>query len=161
MIYYSAAAVERTMKIQEVILRAVARKIRWWEAAEIIGISDRQMGRWKERYEAEEYDGLYDRRKGKPSPRRVPRPMVEKVLGLYREKYFDFNVRHFHEKLKEEEGIELSSRWVKLALQGAGWVKPGRKRGVHRKRCADRCPACGCTWMAASITGSRISAGTT
>jgi transposase len=131
---YSAAAMERTMKIQEVILRAVAKKIRWWQAAEIIGISDRQMRRWKERYEAKGYDGLYDRRKGKPSPRRVPLTTVEKVLGLYREKYFDFNVQHFQEKLQEEEGIQLSYTWVKLALQGAGLVKPGRKRGVHRQR---------------------------
>jgi hypothetical protein len=62
---------------------------------------------------------------------------VERILSLYREKYFDFNVRHFHEKLREEHGIELSYMWVKLALQGAGLVKKGRKRGVqgvHRKR---------------------------
>jgi hypothetical protein len=49
---YSEAAVERTMKIQEVILRALAKKIHWWQAAEIIGISDRQMRRWHRRYEA-------------------------------------------------------------------------------------------------------------
>jgi transposase len=132
--HYSAAAMERTMKIQEVILRALAKKITWWQAAEIIGISDRQMRRWRGRYERYGYDGLYDRRKGKPSPRRVPLETVEAVLGLYREKYFDFNVRHFHEKLVEKQGILLSYTWVKLALQGAGLVKKGRKRGVHRKR---------------------------
>jgi hypothetical protein len=60
--------------------------------------------------------------------------VVEKVLGLYREKYFDFNVRHFHEKLEEEHRIRLSYSWVKLALQGAGLVKKARQRGVHRKR---------------------------
>jgi transposase len=132
--HYSEAAVERTMRIQEVILRALAKKIFWWQAAEIIGISDRQMRRWKRRYERYGYDGLYDRRRGKPSPRQVPLETVERVLSLYREKYFDFNVRHFHEKLREEEGITLSYMWVKLALQGAGLVKKGRKRGVHRKR---------------------------
>jgi hypothetical protein len=56
------------------------------------------------------------------------------VLGLYRERYFDLNVRHFHEKLVAEHGIELSYTWVKAVLQGAGLVKRGRKRGVHRKR---------------------------
>jgi hypothetical protein len=79
------------------------------------------MRRWHRRYEAYSYDGLYDRRRGKPSPRRVPLETVERVLGLYRERYFDFNVRHFHEKPREEERIELSYMWVKLALQGAGW----------------------------------------
>ena len=116
---------ERTLKIQEVILRAVAKKITWWQAAEIIGVSDRTMRRWKERYEEHGYDGLYDRRLGKPSPQRVALVVVERVLGLYHEKYFDFNVRHFHEKLVEEHGRGLSYTWVKLALQGAGRTRPG------------------------------------
>jgi transposase len=131
---YSAAATERMMKIQEVILRAMAKKISWWQAAEIIGISARQMRRWKARYEAYGYDGLYDRRKQRPSPRRVAVEQVEKVLTLYRERYFDFNIRHFHEKLKEEHGIQLSYSWVKAALQGAGLVAKRKQRGVHRKR---------------------------
>jgi len=37
---YSKTAMERAMKVQEVILRAMAKKITWWQAAEIIGISD-------------------------------------------------------------------------------------------------------------------------
>lgn len=125
---------ERAMKIQEIILRAIAKRITWIQAAAIIGISARQMRRMKQRYEEYGYDGLYDRRRGKPSPKRVPLKTVEKVLELYREKYFDFNVKHFHEKLKEEHGIELSYTWVKTALQGAGLVKKERKRGTHRKR---------------------------
>lgn len=80
---YSAAAVERTMKLQEVILRTMGKRITWWQAAEIIGISDRQMRRWKQRYDEFGYDGLYDRRRGQPSPKRVPVEMVEKVLRLY------------------------------------------------------------------------------
>lgn len=148
---YPKAAVERAMKVQEVILRAMARKITWWQAAEIIGISDRQMRRWRERYEEHGYDGLMDRRRGRPSGKRVPLAQVEQVLGLYRERYFDLNVRHFHEKLGEEHGIELSYTWVKQALQGAGLVAKGRKRGVHRKR-RERRPLPG---MLLHIDGSR------
>ncbi len=122
------------MKVQEVILRAMAKKITWWQAAEILGLSDRSMRRWRERYEEFGYDGLFDRRQGKPSPKRVPVALVEQVLGLYRDRYFDLNVRHFHEKLQAEHGVDLSYSWVKLALQGAGLVTRGRQRGVHRKR---------------------------
>jgi transposase len=136
--YYPKAAMERAMKVQDVLLQAMARKITWWQAAEILGISDRHMRRWRERYEAEGYNGLFDRRRGKPSRRRVPVATVEKVFALYREKYFDLNVQHFHEKLAAEHGIELSYTWVKQALQGAGLVARGRKRGVHRKRRARR-----------------------
>ena len=131
---YSRAATERAMKVQEVILRALAKQISWWQAAEIIGISDRQMRRWRERYEQFGFRGLFDRRRGKPSPKRVPLAVVEQVLALYRERYFDLNVCHFHEKLKAEHEIELSYSWVKGVLQGAGLVARGRKRGVHRQR---------------------------
>jgi transposase len=131
---YSRAAVERAMKVQEVLLQAMARKITWYQAAEILGISDRHMRRWRERYEEGGFRALFDRRRGKPSPKRVPMAVVERVLELYREKYFDLNLRHFHEKLESEHQIELSYSWVKGVLQGAGLVARGRKRGVHRKR---------------------------
>ena len=135
---YSKAAMERAMKIQEVILRAMAKKITWWQAAEILGFSDRHLRRIRERYEQFGYESLFDKRRGQPSPKRVPYATVEKVLGLYREKYFDLNVRHFHEKLGEQHGIELSYSWVKTVLQGAGLVARQRQRGVHRKRRARR-----------------------
>jgi transposase len=128
------AAVERAMKLQDVMLRAMARRITWYQAAEILGISCRQMQRWKTRFEHEGYEGLFDRRRGIPSPKRVPLTTVETVLRLYQEEYFDFNVRHFHEKLRTEHDIQLSYTWVKQALQGAGLVKARRKRGKHRKR---------------------------
>ena len=129
-----SAAVERAMKLQDVMLRAMANRITWFQAAEILGISCRQMQRWKTRFEHEGYEGLFDRRRGIPSPKRVPLETVETVLRLYREQYFDFNVRHFHEKLSREHDIHLSYTWVKQALQGAGLVKTRRKRGKHRKR---------------------------
>ena len=148
---YPKAAMERAMKVQDVILQAMAKKITWWQAAEILGISDRHMRRWRERYVEEGYNGLYDRRRGKPSRRRVPVATVEKVFALYRERYFDLNVQHFHEKLQAEHGMELSYTWVKQALQGAGLVARGRKRGVHRKR-RERRPLPG---MLLHIDGSR------
>src|SRR6202049_4365595 len=134
MFSYTMAAMERTMKVQEVILQALAKKISWWQAAEIIGISDRQMRRWRERYEEFGFRGLFDRRRGKPSPKKVPMAVVERVLALYREQYFDLNLRHFQEKLASEHEIGLSYSWVKGIVQGAGLVARGRKRGVHRKR---------------------------
>src|SRR5260370_12227179 len=132
MFSYTQAAMERTMKVQEVILRAMAKKITWWQAAEIIGISDRQMRRWHERYEEFGFRGLFDRRRGKPSPKKVPLAGVEKVLELYREKDFDLNVRHFHEKLQAEHQGGISYSSVKGLLQGAGLVAKCRKRRLHR-----------------------------
>jgi transposase len=131
---YPSLAVERAMKVQDVILRAIGGRILWMQAAEILGISPRTMSRWKWRYEQHGYDGLMDRRHRRPSSRRVPMETVRKVLGLYQQRYADFNVRHFVEKLKEEHGIALSYTWVKNALQGAGLVRRHGRRGAHRRR---------------------------
>jgi transposase len=131
---YSAAETERMMKLHDVLLKAMAKKITWWEAAEIIGVTDRTMRRWRERLESHGYSGLVDRRKAKPSDKRVPVAQVEEVLRLYREEYFDLNMRHFHEKLKEKHEIQLSYTFVQKALQGAGLVARGRKRRKHRRR---------------------------
>lgn len=131
---YPPRAVERAMKVQEVILRAMSGQIKWYQAAEIIGVSPRSMRRWRQRYEKYGYDGLYDRRLKRPSPKRVPVQTVEKVLRLYQDKYRDFNVTHFVEKLHSDEGIELSYSWVKKALQESGLVRKRRRRGTHRRR---------------------------
>ncbi len=151
------------MKVQEVILRAMAKRLTWVQAAAVLGISDRQMRRWHRRYERYGYDGLFDRRRGQPSRKRVPLEIAERVLALYQEKYFDFNVRHFHEKLGEEHGIDLSYTWVKEALQGAGLVNKARQRGVHRRRRQRgvRCPGCCCISTAARTAGFRTSGGMT
>ena len=122
------------MKLQDVLLKAMAKKITWWQAAEIIGVTDRTMRRWRERLEEHGYSGLADRRKGRPSDKRVPLETVETVLKLYQETYHDFNIRHFHEKLREVHQIELSYTWVQKALQGAGLVAKRRKRSKHRRR---------------------------
>jgi transposase len=129
-----ATEAERTMKVQEVILRAMAKKISWWQAAEILGISERTMRRWKFGYETHGFRALYDKRKGKPSWRKTPTAEVERVMALYREHYADLNVVHFHEKLAEEHGIHWSYTWVKNVLQDAGLVKKIRCRRKHLKR---------------------------
>ena len=145
------AELERTMKMQEVILQAMAKKITWWQAAEILGISNRTMRRLKWNYEHYGFKGLLDGRKGKPSWRRVPPGETERILGLYRDRYFDLNVSHFYEKLQFEHGVTLSYTWVKNLLQGAGLIKKRRDRKAHRKR-RPRRPVPG---MLLHIDGSR------
>lgn len=139
------------MKLQDVILKALAGKLLWIEAAEIAGMSVRNMQRMRQRYLTYGYDGLFDQRRGKRSYHRIPTETVEKVLALYRDRYNDLNVRHFHEKLREEHQIQLSYSWVKQALQGAGLVARKAKRRPHRRR-RERKPVPG---MLLHIDGSK------
>ncbi len=126
-------AVERMMKLQEVICRALAGSLTWLQAADILGMEPRSLRRWRARYEAGGKLALYDRRHG-PSPRKAPAPEVARVLRLYRERYHGWNVRHFHRFARREHGVPLSYSFVKLALQEAGLVRKGRARGRHRRR---------------------------
>jgi len=148
---YPARALERAMQIKEVITRAMSGQINWLQAAEIIGITDRSMRRWRERLSVQGYEGLFDRRTRRPSARRIDMARVETMLKLYREKYFDLNVKHFVEKLHSEHQIKLSYTWVKTALQNAGLVKRYAKRGPHRKK-RPRRPLTG---MLLHVDGSR------
>lgn len=131
---YAAAAWEKAMEVQAVILKALSGEIHWFRAAEILGMHPRSVRRWRERYEQHGYHGLIDRRHQRPSQRRVPLVEVERIVRLYREQYAGFNVRHFHEIVRREHGVGLSYSYVKQALQTAGLVKKRRARGRHRHR---------------------------
>jgi transposase len=138
MTHYPHHATERAMKVQEVMLRAMSGQLHWIQAAEILGISDRSMRRWRERYERWGYDGLFDRRWKRPSPKRMPFAKAQQILTLYRERYRGWNVAHFHDQLREHHRMTVSYHWVKLALQGAGLVAKAPRRGGHRLRRARR-----------------------
>jgi transposase len=77
---WPAAEMRRVVKVQEVIMKAMAGKLKWFEAAEILGVTPRTMRRWRQRMEENGYDGLYDYRKRRPGPKRMPVPMLGKVL---------------------------------------------------------------------------------
>lgn len=108
------------------------------EAAEMLGTSVRTFQRWSERYREEGEEGLGDRRLGRPSPRRAPVAEIERMLGLYRDRYSDFTVKHFHEKLVKRHNYRLGYTVTKLHLHAAGLVKPAPRRSAHRKKRARR-----------------------
>jgi transposase len=116
---YSPTAWEQGMRMQDVILRAISGEIHWFQAAEILQMTPRNLRRWRERYERWGYNGLVDKRRC-PSKRRIPLAQLERVLQLYRERYTGFNGRHFHEVVRRDHGITLSYSYVKQALQRSG-----------------------------------------
>jgi transposase len=131
---YSCSAVERAMKVQEVILRAIDRRLTWVQAADILGYSPRTIRRLRRRLQYYGYDGLLDRRRQLPSPKRAPVAEVQRLLALYRERYLGFNVRHFHQLARREHGVRFCYAFVKKALQTAGLVAKHQPRGRHRRR---------------------------
>lgn len=131
---YPCGAVERAMKVQEIILRAVDGQLTWPQAADILGRSPRSIRRLRWRLEHYGYDGLFDRRRQTPSPKRAPVAEVKRVLALYRDRYRGFNVRHFHQLARRQHGVRFCYAFVKAALQAAGLVTKHQPRGRHRRR---------------------------
>lgn len=103
------------------------------EAAELLGISERTFRRWRDRHRDHGPAGLEDRRLH-PSLRRASKPEIERMLGLYRDLYRGFTVKHFHEQLGKRHGYTLGYTVTKLHLQRAGLVTRAVKRSAHRKK---------------------------
>ena len=100
----------------------------------MLGISERTFRRWRDRLRDEGPMGLRDRRIGKPSSRRAAVEEILRMLGLYQERYGGFTVKHFHEQLVKRHDYKLGYTVTRLALHGAGLVKPAPRRSAHRKK---------------------------
>ena len=124
----------RLMKFEEIYERTMDHKLSQFEAASILGVSERTFRRWRDRFEAEGAEGLYDRRLGKLSGRRVPVDTVMAVLELFDTRYGDFTAKHFWEKLVSEHGFGHSYNWVRVTLQAHGRIRPAPRRGAHRRK---------------------------
>ena len=128
----------RLMRFEDVYGRTRCGALSQLEAAEVLGVSERTFRRWRDRYEAEGAEGLYDRRLGRVSSRRAPVDEVARVLDLFDTRYWDFTSKHFHEKLVSEHGVQRSYNWVRLTLQAHGRVRAAARRGAHRRKRARR-----------------------
>lgn len=113
---------EANMKSREVILRAIAKKITWDQAADVLGISYSAMWRLRALYQRRGYDGHWVRAIRKPPRQHVPLATVEEILLLYQEKYSHLTMRCFHKTLHDRHGIDLSYEWVSQVLHEAGLV---------------------------------------
>jgi transposase len=141
----------RMQKFGDVLGRWKTGGLSMAEAGELLGVSERQFRRYRERYEEEGLEGLVDRRLGKPSPKRVPVAERKRMLDLYRGVYRGWNVKHFHEHLARDHNFRWGYTFVKTELHNAGLVERAKKRGAHRRK-RERKP---CEGMMLHQDGSR------
>jgi transposase len=141
----------RMQKFVDILSRWEAGSLSMLEAGELLGVSERQFRRYRDRYEEGGLDGLRDGRLGKPSAKRVPGEEKGRMLSLYREAYRGWNVKHFHEHLRRDHGFRWGYTWVKTQLHAAGLVERAARRGAHRRK-RERKP---CAGMMLHQDGSR------
>jgi transposase len=138
-------------KFRDVLSRWDGGELSMLEAGELLGMSERQFRRYRDRYEEAGEEGLADRRLGRSSPRRVSAEMVEAMLSLYRDRYRGWNVKHFHEHLVRDHNFAWGYTFTKTQLHAAGLVDRARRRGAHRRK-RERNP---CDGMMLHQDGSR------
>jgi len=123
----------RRMRFTDILGRSERSELSQMEAAELLGISERTFRRWRDRHRDAGPAGLDDRRLA-PSLRRAPAAEIERMLGLYRDLYRGFTVKHFHEQLGKRHGYTLGYTVTKLHLHREGLVQAAKKRSAHRKK---------------------------
>jgi transposase len=141
----------RMQKFRDVLSRWERSELSMMEAGELLGMSERQFRRYRDRYEEDGLEGLVDGRLGRPSPKRVPARDLRLMLELYRDAYRGWNVKHFHEHLVRDHDFRWGYTWVKTQLHTAGLVDRARRRGAHRRK-RERKP---CEGMMLHQDGSR------
>ncbi len=141
----------RMLKFRDVLSRWERRELSMLEAGELLGVSERQFRRYRERFEEEGEAGLLDRRLGKASPKRISAVQTERMLQLYRAVYRGWNVKHFHEHGVREHKFAWGYTWTKTQLHTAGLVERAKRRGAHRRK-RERKP---CEGMMLHQDGSR------
>ena len=123
----------RELKRLDVIRKVMERVIKQVEAAEILSLSGRQIRRIVKRIRREGDRGIVHRLRGRPSNRRTPDPVKDKVIRLYRAQYKDFGPTLASEKLLEREGIRMSDETLRRWLLEAGDWKKSRRHRSHRQ----------------------------
>jgi transposase len=121
-------------KFRDVLSRWERKELSAQEAGEILGCSERQFRRYRQRYEEDGLAGLVDRRLGKASVKRVPVDKITWMLGQYRTRHMGWNVKHFHEHLQRQYGFAWGYTWTKTQLHAAGLVTRSARRGPHRRK---------------------------
>jgi transposase len=105
------------------------------EAAETLGLSERQLWRLRTAFERDGPAGLVHGNRGRASSRRLDADLRERVAGLARERYADVNDCHLAELLAEREGLVISRQSLQRILRGAGVpAKRRHRRARHRSR---------------------------
>ncbi len=116
-----------------VIQKVLERVIEQVEAVEILSLSSRQIRRIVKRVRIEGDKGIIHKSRGRPSNRRIPGKIRDKVIQLYRKHYGDFGPTLASEKLLERDGIGVNDETLRMWLIEAGDWKKTRKRRGHRQ----------------------------
>lgn len=129
MLVMSIGEVRRLNVVQSAIEGRMTQKA----AAEMMGLSERQVRRLVRGVRERRERGIIHGLRGRPSNRRFSEETRVRVLSLYQDRYPDFGPTFATEKLLECDGIKISDETLRRWLIEAGFWKKRRKRSGFRQ----------------------------
>ena len=104
-------------------------------AASLLNLTSRHVKRLKSRLRQGGEAALAHASRGRPSHRRLPQRVRDRIVQLARTTYAGFNDHHLCEKLVEKEGFSVGRETLRRLLRGAGIGSPRKRRApTHRQR---------------------------
>jgi transposase len=133
----------RQWKRLDAVERIGSGKLTIGEAAEVLGLSGRQVRRLRRAVERRGDAGVVHGNQGRPPSNRITEELRARIMELRRKTYDGFNDQHFTEKLCGVEGVTISRASVQRLLRAAGIGPPRRRRAPTHRRRRDRKPQAG------------------
>ena len=128
---------QRELKRLHVIHKVLEQKLKQVEAAEVLRLSDRQIRRIVRNMRRDGDSGIIHKSRGRSSNRAIPKKIKDRVIKLYREKYWDFGPTLANEKLSEIDKIKIGTQTVRnWLIKDAAWqvTHKCRKHRMWRER---------------------------
>jgi hypothetical protein len=122
----------KDVKKYEILNQVIAGQLKGTEAAKLLRYHPVHITRLKQKVKTFGIKGIL--RPKQPSNRKKPDYLKEQVKRLYQNIYYDFNISHFNDKLKENHKINLSYETVRQILVAARMHTPKKKKLIHRRR---------------------------
>src|SRR5215210_8926838 len=127
---------QRELSRLEVFRQLLEKRLKQRQAADLLGLSVRQVIRLAKAFKREGASALVSKRRGRPSNNRLAAPLLTQAGELLRSHYYDFGPTLAHEKLVECHGLRLSVETVRRLMVAEGLWEPRRARRavIHRLR---------------------------
>lgn len=119
----------------------LAERIRTIEAAQLLGVTKRQVFRLVRAYHAGGPSALVSRKRGKPSNRSYPAIVRTEAVALIKANYIDFGPTLAAEKLAERHGLHFGIETIRRWMMAEGIWRDRRQRAkrVHQPRYRREC----------------------
>jgi len=125
---------EDDMKRYNVFKDVANKKLKLKQATLLLGISYRHTKRLFKKFKLFDLDGLVKKYNNSLKNKKMNDILEKKIIKLYQEIYYDFNMMHFMEKLEENHDIKFSYETIRQLMIKHQLHIPKKRKKVHRRR---------------------------